>query len=63
MLWVSLSGAVIIYNKWLLAYGGFPFPIALTMFHMAFCGTVAFVMVILGFVKPVEGMTMELYPR
>ena len=29
--WISLSGAVIIYNKYLLAYAGFPYPISLTM--------------------------------
>ena len=30
-LWIALSAVVILYNKYLLAYGGFPFPIALTM--------------------------------
>ena len=54
---------MILYNKWLLAYGGFPFPIALTMFHMAFCGIVAALIVNMGFVSKVEGMTTELYPR
>ena len=29
--WIGLSGAVIMYNKYLLAYRGFPYPITLTM--------------------------------
>ena len=29
----------------LLAYSGFPFPIALTMWHMTFCSTVGFIAV------------------
>lgn len=35
-LWITLSGTVILYNKWILAYYGFPYPITLTMWHMAF---------------------------
>lgn len=30
-IWIGLSGVVIMYNKYLLAYGGFPYPITLTM--------------------------------
>ena len=30
-LWIFLSAAVILYNKWVLAYHGFPYPVALTM--------------------------------
>lgn len=30
-IWIGLSGLVIIYNKYLLAYRGFPYPITLTM--------------------------------
>lgn len=40
LLWMSISCAVILFNKWLLAYSGFPFPIALTLWHMAVCSTV-----------------------
>ena len=29
--WIGLSGCVIMYNKYLLAYRGFPYPITLTM--------------------------------
>lgn len=32
LLWIGLSAAVILYNKWILAYAGFPFPITLTMY-------------------------------
>ena len=44
-IWMSISVAVIMFNKWLLAFSGFPYPIALTMWHMAFCSTVAFLAV------------------
>jgi len=30
-IWIFLSGAVITYNKFLLSFAGFPYPIALTM--------------------------------
>mmetsp|Transcript_23992 Transcript_23992/g.66668 ORF Transcript_23992/g.66668 Transcript_23992/m.66668 type:complete len:346 (+) Transcript_23992:185-1222(+) len=63
VLWVTLSGAVILYNKWLLAYGGFPFPISLTMFHMAFCSVLAFLLVQFGAVTPLDSMTWDLYAR
>lgn len=42
--WIALSGTVIMYNKYLLAYYGFPFPITLTMWCVlaphcrCFCG-------------------------
>lgn len=63
LLWIALSAAVILYNKWILAYAGFPFPITLTMYaeqgrasishsrirwHMAFCSMLAFVLVASG---------------
>lgn len=31
--------------QWLLAYSGFPFPIALTLWHMSFCSVVGFMAV------------------
>ena len=43
--WIFLSAAVILFNKYILSVYGFPFPIALTMIHMAFCSTLAFVIV------------------
>ncbi|PNH03735.1 putative sugar phosphate/phosphate translocator [Tetrabaena socialis] len=40
LLWMCVSCGVIMFNKWLLAYSGFPFPIALTLWHMFFCSFV-----------------------
>lgn len=40
LIWMGISIAVILFNKWLLAYSGFPFPIALTLWHMFFCSCV-----------------------
>lgn len=40
LIWMCISIAVILFNKWLLAYSGFPFPIALTLWHMFFCSCV-----------------------
>jgi hypothetical protein len=48
-LWIFLSAAVILINKYVLAYSGFPYPIALTCTHMAFCSILAWVFVKLGF--------------
>ncbi len=36
-IWIGLSGVVIMYNKYLLAYGGFPYPITLTMWWVPDC--------------------------
>ena len=44
-LWITLSASVIMYNKWILAYFGFHFPLALTMWHMLFCSIVGFLAV------------------
>ena len=33
--WITISSAVVIYNKWILTVLKFPYPIALTMAHMA----------------------------
>lgn len=38
--WMIISISVILFNKWLLAYSGFPYPLALTLWHMTFCSTV-----------------------
>ena len=59
-LWISLSGTVILYNKWILAYYGFPYPISLTMWHMAFSSVLAFLCVRLGYV-PTVNMTTDTY--
>ena len=61
-LWISLSGTVILYNKWILAYYGFPYPISLTMWHMAFSSVLAVLCVRLGYV-PAVNMTTETYMK
>jgi hypothetical protein len=38
--WIALSAILILYNKYILSYAGFPYPITLTMLHMAFCSLV-----------------------
>ena len=63
MLWVSLSGAVIMYNKWILVFYDFPFPVTLTMWHMAFSSVLATISVKAGWVAPEEKMTSEIYLR
>ncbi|KAK3239913.1 hypothetical protein CYMTET_50191 [Cymbomonas tetramitiformis] len=61
--WMSISMAVIMFNKWILAYYGFPYPLALTMWHMFFCSSVAFVLVrVLKVVKSI-GMSSKDYQR
>ncbi|KAG9133452.1 hypothetical protein Leryth_013267 [Lithospermum erythrorhizon] len=56
-IWIFLSFTVIIYNKFILdkKLYNWPFPISLTMIHMAFCSTLAFFIVrILKRVEPVS---------
>lgn len=43
--WRAAAAAAAAGRQWLLAYSGFPFPIALTCWHMAFCSGVGFVAV------------------
>eukprot|EP00958_Prasinococcus_capsulatus_P017043 scaffold1911_cov397-Prasinococcus_capsulatus_cf.AAC.24 len=62
-LWISLSASVILYNKWILAYYGFRFPLALTMWHMLFCSVVGFLAVKVFKVTKSLGMTAEQYAR
>lgn len=45
LVWMSNSIAVILANKWLLAYSGFPFPVTLTLWHMSICSTIGFLCV------------------
>ena len=52
VVWMSISMSVILFNKYILAYSGFRYPIALTLWHMTFCTFVATVMVrVLGTTK------------
>ena len=54
-LWITLSSGVILYNKWVLAFSGFPYPLALTLFHMGFCSSLAFILVrLLKVVEPIN---------
>ncbi|KXZ44371.1 hypothetical protein GPECTOR_68g342 [Gonium pectorale] len=54
VLWIGLSAGVILINKYILGYGGFPFPVALTMVHMGFCSSLAFLLIKMGLVKTIE---------
>ncbi|GLI60866.1 hypothetical protein VaNZ11_003083 [Volvox africanus] len=62
ILWIFLSTLVIMVNKYVLAYAGFPFPVALTLTHMGFCSAIAFVLIKTGFVAPVN-MDLRTYCR
>ncbi|KAF8072357.1 putative sugar phosphate/phosphate translocator [Scenedesmus sp. PABB004] len=61
LIWMAISIGVILFNKWLLAYSGFPFPIALTLWHMTFCSAVGFVAVRLLRLVPSHSMTPREY--
>ncbi|KAK3149610.1 hypothetical protein QOZ80_3AG0219810 [Eleusine coracana subsp. coracana] len=63
LIYVCLSSSVILFNKWVLSpkYFKFPFPITLTMIHMAFSGIVTFFLVrVFKVVTPVK-MTLHIY--
>ncbi|KAK7363407.1 hypothetical protein VNO77_05550 [Canavalia gladiata] len=63
LIYILLSSGVILYNKWVLSpkYFNFPLPITLTMIHMAFSGSVSFLLVrVFKVVSPVK-MTFEIY--
>ncbi|XP_054822065.1 probable sugar phosphate/phosphate translocator At5g25400 [Prosopis cineraria] len=62
-IWIFLSFTVIVYNKYILdrKMYNWPFPISLTMIHMAFCSSIAYLLVrVLKLVEPVS-MSRELY--
>ncbi|EPS60359.1 hypothetical protein M569_14445, partial [Genlisea aurea] len=61
--WIFLSFAVIVYNKYILdrKMYGWPYPISLTMIHMLFCSSLAYLLVrVLKLVDPVS-MSWDLY--
>ncbi|KAG8097890.1 hypothetical protein GUJ93_ZPchr0013g35905 [Zizania palustris] len=63
LIYVCLSSGVILFNKWVLSpkYFKFPFPITLTMIHMAFSGVVTFFLVrVFKVVAPIK-MTFQIY--
>ncbi|PHU14802.1 putative sugar phosphate/phosphate translocator [Capsicum chinense] len=58
-IWIVLSATVIVYNKYILdkKLYNWPFPISLTMIHMAFCSSLAFLIV--RILKLVELFTLS----
>lgn len=63
-LWIFLSSMVILFNKYILdkKMYNWPFPLSLTMIHMAFCSVLAFALVRLcRFVEEPVGMTKKVY--
>jgi hypothetical protein len=54
LLWIFLSAAVILVNKYVLSLSGFPYPVALTCTHMLFCSVLAFTIVKLGLAEAVS---------
>ena len=61
--WMGISSSVILFNKWLLAYSGFPYPIALTLWHMFFCSTVGVLCVRVFRVVKSHNMSAKDYVR
>ncbi|KAL4302772.1 hypothetical protein GQ457_10G018020 [Hibiscus cannabinus] len=62
-IWIFLSFSVIVYNKYILdkKMYNWPFPISLTIIHMSFCSTLAFLLIkVFRFVEPVS-MSRDLY--
>ncbi|PRQ46390.1 putative sugar phosphate transporter domain-containing protein [Rosa chinensis] len=62
-IWIFLSFTVIVYNKYILdrKLYNWPFPISLTMIHMAFCSSLAYLLVkVFKLVEPVS-MSRDLY--
>ena len=64
-IWIFLSFTVIVYNKYILdkKLYNWPYPITLTMIHMAFCSSLAIVLIkVFKIVEPVS-MSRETYLR
>ncbi|KAK6941648.1 Sugar phosphate transporter domain [Dillenia turbinata] len=62
-IWIFFSFTVIVFNKYILdrKMYNFPFPISLTMIHMGFCSSLAFLLIkVFKFVEPVS-MSREVY--
>ncbi|KAG7667588.1 hypothetical protein Ndes2526B_g03594 [Nannochloris sp. 'desiccata'] len=53
-IWIGLSGTVIMWNKNILAYSGFPYPVTLTMWHMFFCSFLAVLLIKTGKVQSIN---------
>ncbi|ESQ46641.1 hypothetical protein EUTSA_v10000222mg [Eutrema salsugineum] len=64
-IWIFLSFTVIVYNKYILdkKLYNWPYPITLTMIHMAFCSSLAVILIkVFKIVEPVS-MSRETYLR
>ncbi|CAK9156207.1 unnamed protein product [Ilex paraguariensis] len=62
-IWITLSFSVIVYNKYILdrKMYNWPYPISLTMIHMGFCSSLAYLLVkVFKVVEPVQ-MSRDLY--
>ncbi|KAG0581747.1 hypothetical protein M758_3G003700 [Ceratodon purpureus] len=65
-IWIFLSFSVIIFNKYILdrKMYNWPYPVSLTMIHMAFSSGLAFLLVrVFKIVEPSASMTRDLYLR
>lgn len=60
-LWIALSALVIMFNKYILSSGIFPYPISLTVWHMIFSGSIASVLLWSGAVAPAANMDAHTY--
>mmetsp|Transcript_10258 Transcript_10258/g.17865 ORF Transcript_10258/g.17865 Transcript_10258/m.17865 type:complete len:349 (-) Transcript_10258:14-1060(-) len=60
LLWIFLSAAVILINKYVLSFSGFPYPVALTCTHMLFCSILAWTIVKLGWAEA-SPMSADMY--
>ncbi|OMO57558.1 putative sugar phosphate/phosphate translocator-like protein [Corchorus olitorius] len=62
-IWIFLSFTVIVYNKYILGKKmyNWPFPIFLTMIHISFCATLAFLLIKVFKVVELVSMSRELY--
>lgn len=58
-----VSIGVILFNKWLLAFAGFPFPISLTLWHMFFCSCAGFVCIRTFKISKSFNMSIEDYVK
>lgn len=61
--WMTVSISVILFNKWLLAFAGFPFPITLTLWHMIVCSIAGFLCVRVFKTSKSFNMSVEDYVR
>ena len=62
ILWIALSAIVILINKYILSFSGFPYPVALTCVHMLFCSALAIGLVRAGVVEATP-ITADTYIR